>query len=94
MKYMFYVCNVGMSVADNMASYSTIRELHLHAGHLAGTFIQSDLQKFIHTFILMVVAAMQGANQHIRRILGFSILPKDTLTCIIEPVTFQWKDAG
>ena len=29
----------------------------------------------------MVVAAMQGANQHIRSSLGFSILPKDTLTC-------------
>ena len=37
----------------------------------------------IHTFIhmLMVVAAMQGADQqHIRSSLGFSILPKDTLT--------------
>ena len=29
----------------------------------------------------MAVAAMQGANQHIRSSLGFSILPKDTLTC-------------
>ena len=29
----------------------------------------------------MVVAAMQGADQHIRSSLGFSILPKDTLTC-------------
>ena len=28
----------------------------------------------------MVVVAMQGANQHIRSSLGFSILPKDTLT--------------
>ena len=28
----------------------------------------------------MVVAAMQGANQHIRSSLGFSILPKDTST--------------
>ena len=27
----------------------------------------------------MVVAAMQGVNQHIRSSLGFSILPKDTL---------------
>ena len=29
----------------------------------------------------MVVAAMQGADQHGRSSLGFSILPKDTLTC-------------
>ena len=34
---------------------------------------------YIHT--LMVVAAMQGADQHIRSSLGFSILPKDTWTC-------------
>ena len=35
----------------------------------------------IHTCIqtLMAVAAMQGADQHIRSSLGFSILPKDTL---------------
>ena len=37
----------------------------------------------------MVVAAMQGANQHIRSTLGFSISPKDTLTWGIEPVTFK-----
>ena len=29
----------------------------------------------------MVVAAMQGANQQIRSNFGFSILPKDALTC-------------
>ena len=29
----------------------------------------------------MVVAAMQGADQHIRSNLELSILPKDTLTC-------------
>ena len=28
----------------------------------------------------MVVAAIQGADQHIRSSLGFSILPKDTST--------------
>ena len=33
----------------------------------------------IHT--LMAVATMQGPDQHIRSSLGFSILPKDTLTC-------------
>ena len=33
---------------------------------------------YIHT--LMVVAAMQGADQHIRSSLGFSILRKDTST--------------
>ena len=37
----------------------------------------------IHTYThtLMVVAAMQGAGQHIRSSLGISILPKDTSTC-------------
>ena len=34
---------------------------------------------YIHT--LMVAAAMQGAEQHIRSSLGLSILPKDTWTC-------------
>ena len=29
----------------------------------------------------MGVAAMQGADQHIRSSLGFSVLPKDTSTC-------------
>ena len=29
----------------------------------------------------MMVAAMQGANQHISSSLGLSILPKDTATC-------------
>ena len=33
----------------------------------------------IHT--LMAVAAMQGADQHIRSSSGFSILPEDTSTC-------------
>ena len=37
------------------------------------------IQTYFHT--LMVVAAMQGADQHIRSSLGFSILPKDTLAC-------------
>ena len=41
----------------------------------------------------MVVAAMQGPDQHIRSSLGFSILPKDTLmhmqTKGIEPATSQ-----
>ena len=37
----------------------------------------------IHTHICtpMAVAAMQGADQHIRSSLGFSIFPKDTSTC-------------
>ena len=37
----------------------------------------------IHTYVhtLMVVAAMQGVEQHIRSSLGFSILPKNTSTC-------------
>ena len=37
----------------------------------------------MHTYIytLMAVSAMQGAEQHIRSSLGFSILPKHTSTC-------------
>ena len=37
----------------------------------------------IHTdfHTLMVLAAMQGASEHIRNSLGFSVLPKDTLIC-------------
>ena len=38
----------------------------------------------------MVVAAMQGADQHIRSSLGFSILPKDTSTCDL-PITRRWR---
>ena len=39
--------------------------------HLANAFVQSDL----------AVDAIQGADQHIRSSLGFSILPKDISTC-------------
>ena len=45
---------------------------------------------------LMVVAAMQGVDQRIRSSLGFSILPKDTLTCRLGnwtsdlPITRHW----
>ena len=44
-----------------------------------GAFCPKQLTA-IHTNIhtLMAVAAMQGADQHIRSSLGFSILPKDT----------------
>ena len=35
----------------------------------------------IYIYTLTAVATMQGADQHIRSSLGFSILPKDTLTC-------------
>ena len=38
----------------------------------------SDL--YIHIHKLMELADMQRADQHIRSSLGFSILPKDTLT--------------
>ena len=34
----------------------------------------------IHT-LMAVMAAMQGADKHIKSSLGFSILPKDTSTC-------------
>ena len=52
----------------------------------------TDSNSYIHT--LMVVAAMQGADQHIRSSLGFSILPKDTSTwrpgeLNQRPVTFK-----
>ena len=38
---------------------------------------------YSHSYIhrLMVAAAMQAADQHIRNSLAFSILPKDTSTC-------------
>ena len=36
---------------------------------------------YIHK--LMAMAAMQGADQHMRSSLGFSILPKDTSTCTL-----------
>ena len=44
----------------------------------------------MYIYTLMVVAAMQGADQHIRSI-RFSILPKETSTCKaggIEPAIF------
>ena len=49
--------------------------LHLH-------FRAFSRHTVIHTCIhtLMVVAAVQGADMHIRSSLGFSILPKDTST--------------
>ena len=50
---------------------------HLHLEDLADTFVRNDIRTYIHT--LMAVAAVQGAR-HIRSSLGFSILPKDTLT--------------
>ena len=37
------------------------------------------IHAFIHT--LMAVAAIQGADQHIKSSLGFVILPKDTSKC-------------
>ena len=46
--------------------------------HSADAFCPKRLTA-IHT--LLVVAAMEGANQHIKRNLGFSIMPKDTSTC-------------
>ena len=39
------------------------------------------MKRLTLTRTLMAVAAMQGANQHIRSSLGFSTLPKDTSTC-------------
>ena len=55
--------------------------------HLADTFVcdvcMMSLSYTHHTHIhtLMAVAAMQGADLHIRSSWGFSILPKATLTC-------------
>ena len=54
----------------------------------------TDSYPYIHT--LMVVAPMQGANQHIRSSLGYRILPKDTSTCRPggwnqrPPITRRW----
>ena len=48
----------------------------------------------IHT-LMAVMAAMKGADKHIKSSLGFSILPKDTSTCRLgEPAPFQLQDAG
>ena len=46
---------------------------------VAGSKILNPKRPVIHTYIhtLMVVAALQGADQHI----GSSILAKETLTC-------------
>ena len=40
----------------------------------------------------MVVAAMQGADKHMQSSLGFSILPKDTLTCRLGESNLQTAD--
>ena len=54
--------------------------VHFHLQHLAGAFVQSDLHEFIHL-------CTDGGDHHARcqpalgAILGFSVLPKDTLTC-------------
>ena len=53
------------------------RIVHLHSGHLSD-FFRPKWLTVIHT--LTAMAAMQGADQHIRSSLGFSILPKDTST--------------
>ena len=45
---------------------------------------------YIHT--LMAVAAMQGANQHIRSNLGFSVLPKDTSICRLGELNQRASD--
>ena len=61
--------------------------IYIYITYTFRAFIRSFSPKWltvIHTHIhtLMVAAAMQGANQHIGSSLGFSVLPKDTLTCI------------
>ena len=50
----------------------------------------------IHTYVhtLMAVASMQGAEQHIRSSLVFSILLKDMQTRGIEPLSFRLQEAG
>ena len=53
--------------------------LHLHFRAFSRRFcpkLLTEIHTYIHT--LIVVAAMQGADQHIRISLGFSILLKDT----------------
>ena len=69
--------------------------LHLHFGELADAFCPERLtvlHKYIHT--LMAVVAMQGAGQHVRNSLGFSILPKDTLTYTHGEWNQRPSDAG
>ena len=65
-------------------------ELHLHLVRLSDAYVPSDLQEFIHT--LMPMAAMQGADQHIRSSFGVQYLAKghfNMQTRGIEPATFQ-----
>lgn len=49
-------------------------------------FIQA---RYSNSHTLIAVAAVQGADHHIRSSLGFSNLPKDTSTRGIEPATFH-----
>ena len=53
----------------------TFREFSRHFCPMQLTVIHT----YIHT--MMMVAPMQGTDQHTRCSLGFSILPKDTSTC-------------
>ena len=55
------------------------RHLHLADAFLPKATDSSVIHTYIHTLIL--VAAMQGADKHIKSSLGHSILPKDTSTC-------------
>ena len=47
---------------------------------------------YLHSYLLTLAAVIQGANQHIRISLRFSILPKDTSTCRIGEMTQQLSD--
>ena len=51
-------------------------------------------KRFTEIHTLMSVAAMQGAAQHIRSSLGFSILPKDTSPCEPGELNQRQQDAG
>ena len=73
LKNVQYVLLLKVDVTQSLDIISTY-------GHLADAFSPKRLTVTdIHTHT--AVAAMGGADEHIRGSLGFSILPKDTSTC-------------
>ena len=67
----------------NTGTHTSDLRLHYQTPLSKVTHSSSD----IHT--LMVAAAMQSADLHIRSSLGFSILPKDIQIRGIKPATFR-----
>ena len=76
-------------------THSLFSCLHLHFRAFIRVFCPKRLtvtHTYIHT--LMAVAAMQGADQHVRSSLGLSILGKNTWTCRPRPGESNQRPAG